>query len=111
MRYGLLRMIKVMRGRISTYSEEMFTAQHIVNSKPITAALQSFFGTGQLSQFMEQTNPLSTITHKRRLSSMGPGGLTRETAGLEVRDIHSSHYGRICPIETLKDKTLDLSTH
>ena len=108
MRYGLLRMIKVMRGRISTYSEEMFTAQHIVNSKPITAALQSFFGTGQLSQFMEQTNPLSSITHKRRLSSMGPGGLTRETAGLEVRDIHSSHYGRICPIETPEGQNIGL---
>lgn len=108
MRYGLLRMIKVMRGRISTYSEEMFTAQHIVNSKPITASLQSFFGTGQLSQFMEQTNPLSSITHKRRLSSMGPGGLTRETAGLEVRDIHSSHYGRICPIETPEGQNIGL---
>lgn len=108
LRYGLLRMIKVMRGRISTYSEEMFTAQHLVNSKPITAALQSFFGTGQLSQFMEQTNPLSSITHKRRLSSMGPGGLTRETAGLEVRDIHSSHYGRICPIETPEGQNIGL---
>lgn len=108
MRYGLLRMVKVMKGRISTYSEEMFTAQHLVNSKPITASLQSFFGTGQLSQFMEQTNPLSSITHKRRLSSMGPGGLTRETAGLEVRDIHSSHYGRICPIETPEGQNIGL---
>lgn len=108
MRYGLLRMIKVMKGRISTYSEEMFTAQHLINSKPITASLQSFFGTGQLSQFMEQTNPLSSITHKRRLSSMGPGGLTRETAGLEVRDIHSSHYGRICPIETPEGQNIGL---
>ncbi len=108
MRYGLLRMVKVMKGRISTYSEDMFTAQHLVNSKPITASLQSFFGTGQLSQFMEQTNPLSSLTHKRRLSSMGPGGLTRETAGLEVRDIHSSHYGRICPIETPEGQNIGL---
>jgi DNA-directed RNA polymerase subunit beta (EC 2.7.7.6) len=108
MRYGLLRMVKVMKSRISTYSEEMFTAQHLVNSKPITASLQSFFGTGQLSQFMEQTNPLSSLTHKRRLSSMGPGGLTRETAGLEVRDIHSSHYGRICPIETPEGQNIGL---
>jgi len=108
MRFGFLRMVKVAKGRISTYSEDRYTAQHLINSKPITAALQSFFGTGQLSQFMEQTNPLSSLTHKRRLSSMGPGGLTRETAGLEVRDIHSSHYGRICPIETPEGQNIGL---
>ena len=80
--------------------------QDLINAKPITTALKDFFATSQLSQFMDQTNPLSEITHKRRVSALGPGGLTRERAGFEVRDVHPTHYGRICPIETPKVQIL-----
>ena len=80
--------------------------QDLINAKPLTVSLKDFFATSQLSQFMDQTNPLSEITHKRRVSALGPGGLTRERAGFEVRDVHPTHYGRICPIETLRDQIL-----
>ena len=82
--------------------------QDLVNPRPITAALKDFFATSQLSQFMDQTNPLSEITHKRRVSALGPGGLTRERAGFEVRDVHPTHYGRICPIETPEGPNIGL---
>ena len=80
----------------------------LINSKPVTAAIKEFFGSSQLSQFMDQTNPLSEVTHKRRLSALGPGGLTRERAGFEVRDVHPTHYGRICPIETPEGPNIGL---
>jgi DNA-directed RNA polymerase subunit beta len=80
----------------------------LINSKPISAALKEFFGASQLSQFMDQTNPLSEITHKRRVSALGPGGLTRERAGFEVRDVHPTHYGRVCPIETPEGPNIGL---
>ena len=80
----------------------------LINSKPVIAAIKEFFGSSQLSQFMDQTNPLSEVTHKRRLSALGPGGLSRERAGFEVRDVHASHYGRICPIETPEGPNIGL---
>ena len=80
--------------------------QDLMNAGPAAAAVREFFGSSQLSQFMDQTNPLSEVTHKRRLSALGPGGLTRDRAGFEVRDVHATHYGRMCPIEILKDPTL-----
>ena len=80
----------------------------LINSKPISAAIRDFFGSSQLSQFMDQTNPLSEITHKRRISALGPGGLTRERAGFEVRDVHPTHYGRVCPIETPEGPNIGL---
>ena len=82
--------------------------QDLINAKPITTSFKDFFGTSQLSQFMDQTNPLSEITHKRRVSALGPGGLTRERAGFEVRDVHPTHYGRICPIETPEGPNIGL---
>ena len=78
----------------------------LINAKPVSAAIKEFFGSSQLSQFMDQTNPLSEVTHKRRVSALGPGGLTRERAGFEVRDVHPTHYGRVCPIETPEVQTL-----
>ena len=98
-RIGLVRMEKTVRERLSL-TEKPNSIQDIINSKPVNAAVKEFFGSSQLSQFMDQTNPLSEITHKRRLSALGPGGLTRERAGGEVRDVHPTHYGRICPVET-----------
>ncbi len=108
LRTGLARMERVVRERMTTQDVEAITPQTLINIRPITAALKEFFGTSQLSQFMDQNNPLSGLTHKRRLSALGPGGLSRERAGLEVRDVHSSHYGRMCPIETPEGPNIGL---
>lgn len=107
-RIGLVRMERAITERMSMQDIEELMPHDIINFKPITAALQEFFGSSQLSQFMDQTNPLSEITHKRRLSALGPGGLTRERAGFEVRDVHPTHYGRICPIETPEGPNIGL---
>src|ERR1700743_2495186 len=108
-RIGLVRMERAIKEKMSVY-QEMSTAMpnDLVNAKPVMAAIREFFGSSQLSQFMDQTNPLSEITHKRRLSALGPGGLTRERAGFEVRDVHPTHYGRICPIETPEGPNIGL---
>ena len=98
-------MERVVRERMTTQDVEAITPQTLINIRPVVAAIKEFFGTSQLSQFMDQNNPLSGLTHKRRLSALGPGGLSRERAGLEVRDVHSSHYGRMCPIETPRVRT------
>ncbi|MEJ7765642.1 MAG: DNA-directed RNA polymerase subunit beta, partial [Acidimicrobiales bacterium] len=98
-RVGLSRMERVVRERMTTQDVEAITPQTLINIRPVVAAIKEFFGTSQLSQFMDQVNPLAGLTHKRRLSAMGPGGLSRERAGFEVRDVHTSHYGRMCPIE------------
>tara|TARA_B100000959_G_scaffold287596_1_gene374751 strand:- start:16717 stop:20766 length:4050 start_codon:yes stop_codon:yes gene_type:complete len=114
-RIGLVRMEKAVMERLNTMDLEVAMPHDLLNAKPVTAAIKEFFGSSQLSQFMDQTNPLSSITHKRRLSALGPGGLTRERAGFEVRDVHPSHYGRICPIETPEGPNIglisSLSTH
>ena len=108
-RIGLLRMERTIKEKMSTLLEiESAMPQDLVNAKPITTSFKDFFGTSQLSQFMDQTNPLSEITHKRRVSALGPGGLTRERAGFEVRDVHPTHYGRICPIETPEGPNIGL---
>jgi DNA-directed RNA polymerase subunit beta len=108
-RIGLLRMERTVKEKISTFLEiESAMPQDLVNAKPITTSLKDFFATSALSQFMDQTNPLSEITHKRRVSALGPGGLTRERAGFEVRDVHPTHYGRICPIETPEGPNIGL---
>ena len=99
-RIGMLRMERAIRERMSSVDIDTVMPHDLINAKPVAAAVREFFGSSQLSQFMDQTNPLSEITHKRRLSALGPGGLTRERAGFEVRDVHPTHYGRICPIET-----------
>ena len=99
-RTGLSRMERVVRERMTTQDIEAITPQTLINVRPVVAAIKEFFGTSQLSQFMDQNNPLAGLTHKRRLSALGPGGLSRERAGVEVRDVHPSHYGRMCPIET-----------
>jgi DNA-directed RNA polymerase subunit beta len=99
-RVGLSRMERVVRERMSIQDVDSVTPQNLINIRPVVAAIKEFFGSSQLSQFMDQTNPLAELTHKRRLSALGPGGLSRERAGVEVRDVHHSHYGRICPIET-----------
>ncbi|MCC7176295.1 MAG: DNA-directed RNA polymerase subunit beta [Bryobacterales bacterium] len=108
-RIGLVRMERAIKEKMSVYQEMSTAMPHdLVNAKPVTAAIREFFGSSQLSQFMDQTNPLSEITHKRRLSALGPGGLSRERAGFEVRDVHSTHYGRICPIETPEGPNIGL---
>lgn len=107
-RIGLVRMERAIKERMSVQELETLMPHDLVNSKPVTAVIKEFFGSSQLSQFMDQTNPLSEITHKRRLSALGPGGLTRERAGFEVRDVHSTHYGRICPIETPEGQNIGL---
>jgi DNA-directed RNA polymerase subunit beta len=107
-RIGLVRMERAIRERMSIQDLEAAMPHELINSKPVTAAIKEFFGSSQLSQFMDQTNPLSEITHKRRLSALGPGGLTRERAGFEVRDVHPTHYGRICPIETPEGPNIGL---
>ena len=107
-RLGLLRMERAMRERMSSIEIDTVMPQDVINAKPTAAAVREFFGSSQLSQFMDQTNPLSEITHKRRLSALGPGGLTRERAGFEVRDVHPTHYGRICPIETPEGPNIGL---
>lgn len=107
-RTGLVRMERVVRERMSIHDVETLTPQVLINIRPITAAVKEFFGSSQLSQFMDQTNPLAELTHKRKLSALGPGGLTRERAGFQVRDVHHSHYGRICPIETPEGPNIGL---
>jgi len=107
-RLGLLRMERAIKERMSSVDIDTVMPQDLINAKPVAAAVREFFGSSQLSQFMDQTNPLSEITHKRRLSALGPGGLTRERAGFEVRDVHPTHYGRICPIETPEGPNIGL---
>ncbi|WP_109508134.1 DNA-directed RNA polymerase subunit beta [Nocardioides speluncae] len=108
LRTGLARMERVVRERMTTQDVEAITPQSLINIRPVVAALKEFFGTSQSSQFMDQTNPISGLTHKRRLSALGPGGLSRDRAGMEVRDVHSSHYGRMCPIETPEGPNIGL---
>ncbi|WP_300682238.1 DNA-directed RNA polymerase subunit beta [Nocardioides sp.] len=108
LRTGLARMERVVRERMTTQDVEAITPQSLINIRPVVAALKEFFGTSQLSQFMDQNNPLSGLTHKRRLSALGPGGLSRDRAGMEVRDVHPSHYGRMCPIETPEGPNIGL---
>ena len=107
-RIGLSRMERVVRERMTTQDLAVVTPQALINVRPVTAAIKEFFGSSQLSQFMDQNNPLSELTHKRRLSALGPGGLSRERAGFEVRDVHHSHYGRMCPIETPEGPNIGL---
>ena len=107
-RIGLSRMERVVRERMTTQDVEAITPTSLINNRPVAAAIKEFFGTSQLSQFMDQVNPLSGLTHRRRLSALGPGGLSRERAGFEVRDVHFSHYGRMCPIETPEGPNIGL---
>ncbi len=107
-RIGLVRVERAVRERLSLAESEGLTPQELINAKPVAAAIKEFFGSSQLSQFMDQNNPLSEITHKRRVSALGPGGLTRERAGFEVRDVHPTHYGRVCPIETPEGPNIGL---
>ena len=107
-RIGLSRMERVVKERMTIQDQESITPQMLINIRPVAAAIKEFFGSSQLSQFMDQTNPLSELTHKRRLSALGPGGLSRERAGFEVRDVHHSHYGRMCPIETPEGPNIGL---
>ncbi len=107
-RIGMLRMERVIRERMTIQDPGQVTAQLLINIRPVVAAIKEFFGSSQLSQFMDQTNPLAELTHKRRLSALGPGGLSRERAGFEVRDVHTSHYGRMCPIETPEGPNIGL---
>jgi len=107
-RIGLSRMERVVRERMTIQDVEVITPQALINTRPVVAAIKEFFGSSQLSQFMDQTNPLAELTHKRRLSALGPGGLSRERAGFEVRDVHHSHYGRMCPIETPEGPNIGL---
>ncbi|MDU5900193.1 MAG: DNA-directed RNA polymerase subunit beta, partial [Bifidobacterium sp.] len=107
-RTGLSRMERVVRERMTTQDAEAITPQSLINIRPVVAAIKEFFGTSQLSQFMDQNNPLSGLTHKRRLSALGPGGLSRDRAGMEVRDVHPSHYGRMCPIESPEGPNIGL---
>ena len=101
-------MERVVRERMSIQDTNAITPQQLINIRPVIASIKEFFGSSQLSQFMDQTNPLAELTHKRRLSALGPGGLTRERAGFEVRDVHYSHYGRMCPIETPEGPNIGL---
>ncbi len=103
-------MSRLVKERMSLQNTEGLTIDDLVNSRTISAVINAFFGSSQLSQFMDQTNPLAELTHKRRLSALGPGGLTRERAGFEVRDVHYSHYGRMCPIETPEGPNIGLIT-
>ena len=107
-RIGMSRMERVVRERMTTQDHDSIVPQSLINIKPVTAAIKEFFGSSQLSQFMDQNNPLSELTHKRKLSALGPGGLSRDRAGFEVRDVHSSHYGRMCPIETPEGPNIGL---
>ncbi len=107
-RTGLSRMERVVRERMTTQDVDAITPQTLINTRPVVAAIREFFGTSQLSQFMDQNNPLAGLTHKRRLSALGPGGLSRDRAGMEVRDVHTSHYGRMCPIETPEGPNIGL---
>ncbi len=105
---GLARMARTIRERMNVRDNEVFTPVDLINSKTLSSVINSFFGTNQLSQFMDQTNPLAEMTHKRRMSALGPGGLSRERAGFEVRDVHYTHYGRLCPIETPEGPNIGL---
>ncbi len=107
-RTGLVRVERAVKERLGQAEADNLMPHDLINSKPISSAIKEFFGSSQLSQFMDQTNPLSEITHKRRVSALGPGGLTRERAGFEVRDVHATHYGRICPIETPEGPNIGL---
>ena len=107
-RIGLSRMERVVKERMTIQDQEAITPQMLINIRPVAAAIKEFFGSSQLSQFMDQTNPLSELTHKRRLSALGPGGLSRERAGFEVRDVHYTHYGRLCPIESPEGPNIGL---
>lgn len=107
-RIGLVRVERAVKDRLSLAEAEGLTPQDLINAKPVHAAIKEFFGSAQLSQFMDQNNPLSEVTHKRRISALGPGGLTRERAGFEVRDVHATHYGRVCPIETPEGPNIGL---
>ena len=107
-RIGLYRMERVVRERLTTEDADTITPQTIVNIRPVVAALKEFFGSSQLSQFMDQTNSLAGLRHRRRLSALGAGGLTRERAPIEVRDVHPTHYGRMCPIETPEGPNIGL---
>ena len=107
-RVGLLRMERAIKERMSAVDIDTVMPHDLINAKPVAAAVREFFGSSQLSQFMDQQNPLSELTHKRRMSALGPGGLTRERAGFEVRDVHPTHYGRICPIETPEGPNIGL---
>src|ERR671923_233579 len=107
-RMGLIRMERIIKERMTISDPQTVTAAALINARPVVAAIKEFFGSSQLSQFMDQTNPLSELTHKRRLSALGPGGLSRERAGFDVRDVHHSHYGRICPIETPEGPNIGL---
>ena len=107
-RVGLVRVERAVKERLSMAESEGLMPQDLINAKPVAAAIKEFFGSSQLSQFMDQNNPLSEVTHKRRVSALGPGGLTRERAGFEVRDVHSTHYGRVCPIETPEGPNIGL---
>ena len=107
-RIGLARMERVVKERMTIQDTESITPQMLVNIRPVQAAIKEFFGSSQLSQFMDQNNPLAELTHKRRLSALGPGGLSRDRAGFEVRDVHHSHYGRMCPIETPEGPNIGL---
>ena len=109
-RIGLSRLERVVRERMTTQDQEGISPQSLINIKPVTAAVKEFFGSSQLSQFMDQTNPMGELTHKRRMSALGPGGLSRDRAGADVRDVHDSHYGRICPIETPEGPNIGLIT-
>ena len=107
-RVGLVRVERAVKERLSLAESEGLTPQELINAKPVAAAIKEFFGSSQLSQFMDQNNPLSEVTHKRRVSALGPGGLTRERAGFEVRDVHPTHYGRVCTIETPEGPNIGL---
>ena len=107
-RIGLTRLERVVRERMTVQDLDVVTPQTLINTKPITSSIREFFGSSQLSQFMDQTNPLSELTHKRRISALGPGGLSRERAGFEVRDVHYTHYGRLCPIESPEGPNIGL---
>ena len=107
-RIGLLRMERVVKERMTITDAEQATPNSLINIRPVVAAMKEFFGGSQLSQFMDQTNPLAELTNKRRLSALGPGGLSRERAGFDVRDVHPSHYGRMCPIETPEGPNIGL---
>lgn len=107
---GFSRMERVIRERMTTQDIETVTPKTLINIRPVTAVIKEFFGSSQLSQFMDQTNPIAELTHKRRLSALGPGGLSRDRAGTEVRDVNSSHYGRICPIESPEGANIGLIT-
>ena len=107
-RIGMARMERVIRERMTTQDVLEMTPNNLINIRPVTSAIREFFGSSQLSQFMDQTNPLSELTNKRRLSALGPGGLSRERAGFEVRDVHYTHYGRMCPIETPEGPNISL---